>query len=79
MSASGESAWDFVVPSSSDDLMNELRRHGVQPGQRVHLSVVPALNEDEALDPYIGSFDSGDPMFAERSEEILDELIRKQA
>jgi hypothetical protein len=79
MSAGSESAWDFVVPSSSEDLMSELRRHGVQPGQRVHLSVVPALEEDDALDPYIGSFDSGDPTLAERSEEILEELIRKQA
>ena len=58
--------------------MSESRRHGVQPSQQARLSVVPDL-EDDVLDPYVGSFDSGDPTLAERSEEILDELIRKQA
>ena len=33
--------WDLVVPDSSDELMADLRRHGVRPGQRLHLSVVP--------------------------------------
>ena len=49
---------------------------GVRPGQRVHLRPVAGAGEDssretEPLPEFIGSFDSGQPDLAERSEEIL--------
>ena len=86
--------WDVVVPADGEELLAELRRRGVVPGQRLHVrsgaaglqgapDVVeisvphgPAGREGEdadreALPDYIGSFDSGQPDLAERSEEIL--------
>jgi hypothetical protein len=32
--------WDFTVPSDDDELLAELRRHGVRPGRRVHVALV---------------------------------------
>jgi hypothetical protein len=29
--------WDFVVPDNGDELVAELRRHGVRPGERLHV------------------------------------------
>jgi len=31
--------WDLTVPSDDAELVAELRRHGVEPGQRVRMSV----------------------------------------
>ena len=31
--------WDFTVPRD-DELLAELRRHGVRPGRRVHVALV---------------------------------------
>jgi hypothetical protein len=47
--------------------MAELRRHGVGPGQRVHLSVVASKEGEagaEAVPDYFGSFRSGRPWAA---------------
>lgn len=33
--------WDLVVPENATELLAELRRHGVKPGQRLHLWAVP--------------------------------------
>ncbi len=68
--------WDVVVPADGDELLAELRRHGVRPGQRVHLRAVAgadvdAAQETEPLPDFIGSFNSGRPDLAERSDEIL--------
>lgn len=107
--------WDVVVPEDGEQLLDELRRHGVEPGQRLHVrsatsgkhrssdtasaarwtkptgamrsaktgnswSLIEAggaRSSDEARtrsDPepeFIGSFDSGQPDLAERSQEIL--------
>lgn len=45
MSSSGARAeWDFVVPSDGAHLLAEFRRHGVEPGQLVHLRVVTDIS-----------------------------------
>jgi hypothetical protein len=31
--------WDFTVPDDDAELLAELRRHGVAPGRRLHVSV----------------------------------------
>jgi hypothetical protein len=38
--------WDLVVPESESELLAELRRHGVKPGQRLHLRAVPDVVAD---------------------------------
>ena len=38
--------WDLVVPESDAELLAELRRHGVRPGQRLHLRAVPPHDAD---------------------------------
>ena len=62
------------MPSDGDELMAELRRHGVRPGQRVHLSVVASDDDsgEHAVPEYFGSFRSGRPDLAERANEILE-------
>jgi hypothetical protein len=32
--------WDLTVPEDAAELLAELRRHGVQPGQRLHVARV---------------------------------------
>jgi hypothetical protein len=74
MSTGAAEEWDVIVPADGDELLAELRRHGVRPGQRLHLTVFadgqPSAADDDLPD-YIGSFASGQPDFAERSAEIL--------
>jgi hypothetical protein len=76
MSSSGAiEEWDVVVPADGDELLAELRRHGVRPGHRLHLAVLadspPAAADDADLPDYIGSFASGQPDLPERSADIL--------
>jgi hypothetical protein len=33
--------WDFTVPEDDGELLAELRRHGVEPGKRLRVTVVP--------------------------------------
>jgi hypothetical protein len=40
--------WDLTVPEDAAELLAELRRHGVQPGERLH--VAPAVGQDAAKD-----------------------------
>jgi hypothetical protein len=67
--------WDLTVPGDDAELVAEFRRHGIQPGQRVHVAVVTNGGNDveegsEALPSFFGSFD-GPADLAERSSEIL--------
>lgn len=64
--------WEFTVPDDGDALMAELRRHGVEPGQRLRVSVIDAQDglEDVPVPAFFDSFD-GPPDLAERSSEIL--------
>ena len=66
--------WDLTVPGDDAELADEFRRHGIQPGQRVHVAVVTNARNDEvtgeALPAFFGSFDGPEDL-AERSGEIL--------
>jgi hypothetical protein len=65
--------WDVIVPADAEQLMAELRRHGVYTGQRLHViaGARDAGPGETWPPPWIGSFDSDEPNLGERSEEIL--------
>jgi len=75
MSAADE--WDFTVPDDEGELLAELRRHGVAPGRRVHMSVAPDA-QVEAADrvptrrrlSFAGSIHA-EPDLSERTDEYL--------
>jgi hypothetical protein len=66
--------WDLVVPGNDAELAAEFRRHGVKPGQRLHVAVVDRNRSDTAteqeLPSFFASFD-GPADLAGRSGEIL--------
>jgi hypothetical protein len=67
------SEWDLTVPGDDAELVAELRRHGVRPGQRIHVAVAPdsgELEPNESVPSFFGSFE-GPSDLAERSSEIL--------
>lgn len=74
MSTSGAAAeWDLTVPGEDAELVAEFRRHGVLPGQMVHIAVVVDGTESEsseALPSFFNSFDGPEDL-AERSSGIL--------
>jgi hypothetical protein len=75
MSTSDASEWDLTVPGDDAELSAEFRRHGVRPGQRVHVAIVaeeakPEEAPGEALPSFFASFD-GPSDLAARSGEIL--------
>ena len=39
--------WELTVPEDGAQLLVELRRRGVRPGQRLHLSVLPGSETSE--------------------------------
>lgn len=63
-----------VVPEDDAELLAELRRHGVRPGQRKHVSVAHGKSEPsptrESTPAFFASF-GGDPGLAEQSDNIL--------
>ena len=79
MATSGAGEWDLVVPDNDAELLAELRRHGVRPGQRLHLRAVPDPDEaggdadhDELWDAFIGSAGAGgDPDLSANAKDIL--------
>jgi hypothetical protein len=67
--------WDLTVPGDDAELVAEFRRHGVRPGQRIHVAIVGDEAEagqvsGESLPSFFGSFE-GRSDLAERSDEIL--------
>ena len=63
--------WDMVVPEDGEALLAELRRHGVRPGRRVHLRVVPDA-PTSPWDDFIGSGgDGGDPDLSANAKKIV--------
>ena len=65
--------WELVVPDDDAELVAEFRRHGVKPGQRVHVAIVGGVGAgagDAKLPSFLSSFD-GPPDLAGRSSEIL--------
>jgi len=72
--ADAANEWDLIVPGDDAELAAEFRRHGIKPGQRLHVAVVDGNGSDAAADQelpaFFASFD-GPADFAERSGEIL--------
>lgn len=75
---SSAEGWDLTVPEDGAELLAELRRHGVQPGQRLHV-VQPSPEHSAGAEPagparrsfdFAGSF-SAEPDLAERADEYL--------
>jgi hypothetical protein len=65
--------WELTVPDDGEQLMAELRKHGVTPGQRLHVAVnghAAAADGEPPMPNFFSSFD-GAPDLAERSDEIL--------
>ena len=74
MSRSSEAhEWELIVPDNDAEFVAEFRRHGVKPGQRLHVVVVDGaeVGSDESKPPaFFSSFD-GPSDLAARSSEIL--------
>ncbi len=74
MSRSSEAhEWELIVPDDDAELVAAFRRHGVKPGQRVHVAVVGRAEdslEAASAPAFFASFD-GPSDLAERSSEIL--------
>jgi hypothetical protein len=71
--ATAANEWELIVPDNEAELVAEFRRHGIKPGQRVHVAVVDGgdLQTDDAMVPsFFSSFD-GPTDLAARSGEIL--------
>ena len=72
-SANAANEWELVVPDDDAELVAEFRRHGIKPGQRVHVALVEgaeASADAAAVPSFFSSFD-GPPDLAARSGEIL--------
>ena len=72
--------WDLTVPDDANELLAELRRHGVMPGQRLH--VVPGTEQkSEVTDPatpprrlsFTGMIQDGPTDLSTRTDEYLAE------
>ncbi len=71
--------WDLTVPEDAADLAEEFRRHGVRPGQRLHIvraldapspdRPVPAANPGRFA--FIGSVPGGPADVSSRVDEYL--------
>lgn len=60
-------AWDLTVPADPDELLDEFRRHGVRPGQRIHVLAYGAeVADPEGPPAFFASF-SGPADLAESS------------
>ena len=74
MSSAAEEPQELVVDGPLADELERLGMH-VHAGDRVQLQLVHDQErtgeQTAAWDAFVGSFTSGDPDFAERSEEIL--------
>ena len=78
---SSADGWDLTVPEDAAELLAELRRHGVQPGQRLHVvraAETPTELPDGAAAPperreldFIGSVHGGPDDLSIRTEEHL--------
>jgi len=74
--------WDFTVPEDDSELLAELRRHGVAPGRRLHVSIASdgrALERDPALTRRRLSFTASiqsQPDLSENTDEYLRGLGR---
>jgi hypothetical protein len=69
--------WDFTVPDDANELLSELRRHGVAPGTRLRVSVRSSEEvapHDHGSTPRRMSFAGvirAEPDLSERTDEYL--------
>ncbi len=71
--------WDLTVPEDPADLAEEFRRHGVRPGQRLHIvSTLDTPSPDRAVPAakpdrfgFIGSVQSGPADVSSHVDEYL--------
>ncbi len=79
MIMSAVDGWDLTVPEDAAELAEEFRRHGVRPGQRLHIvSALGAPSPDRAVPAarpdrfgFIGSVQSGPADVSRRVDEYL--------
>lgn len=73
--------WELTVPEDAAELLAELLRHGVRPGQRLHVVRATGYGEEVATQPwpagtshrsfeFAASF-SAEPDLAARTDEYL--------
>jgi len=68
---SGAHEWDLVVPDDGAELLAELRRHGIRPGQRLHLRAVPDVTADPVWNAYLGTGGESDPDLSVNAKKIV--------
>lgn len=68
---SGAQEWETVVPEDGSALLEDLRRHGVRPGQRLHLRVVPDVASDPVWNSFLGSGGDSDPDLSANAKRIV--------
>ena len=78
---SSADGWDLTVPEDAAELLAELRRHGVRPGQRLHVARADdkpeRSNGEDAARPvrakldFIGSVHGGPADLSTRTDEYL--------
>ncbi len=54
--ADAANEWDLVVPGDDTELVAEFRRHGVKPGQRLHVAVVDRNGSNTVAEQELPSF-----------------------
>src|SRR3954447_1393586 len=69
---SSADGWDLTVPEDAAELLAELRRHGVKPGQRLHVVVC------ELTAPGVPSDKVGTTTNGERSDERAAETSQRR-
>jgi hypothetical protein len=77
---SSADGWDLTVPEDAAELLAELRRHGVRPGQRLHVVRAPDESAQQSSDPierpaskldFIGSVHGGPDDLSTRTDDYL--------
>lgn len=72
--------WDLTVPDDADELYAELRRHGVTPGQRVHIALQVTPRQDPGKPKpatqarrlgFTGALKDAEPDLSARTDEYL--------
>lgn len=68
--------WDLTVPDDANELLAELRRHGVTPGQRLHVVPSPAREAEQPTGKtrrlsFTGALKDAEPDLSTRTDEYL--------
>ncbi len=78
---SSTDGWDLTVPEDAAELLAELRRHGVRPGQRLHVVRASDDQSQQSSEPtegsatrpldFIGSVHGGPADLSTRTDDYL--------